>query len=140
LVSGQVTQAEAAEEAALLNYQQTIQNAFADVDNALIANQKLSEQLIAQQRLVTALKTYSRLATLQYKGGYAPYSTVLQAEQSLFPAELTLANVRASVLASSVNIYKAMGGGWVTIARNETGGGSAIAPDVDALRKPPPLF
>jgi multidrug efflux system outer membrane protein len=139
LVSGQVAQAEAAQEAALQNYQQTIQNAFADVDNALIASEKLSEQLAAQQKLVTALKTYSRLATLQYNGGYAPYSTVLQAEQSLFPAELTLANIQASVLASSVNIYKAMGGGWVTIASSATAGGSAIKP-LDALQKWPPLF
>jgi outer membrane protein, multidrug efflux system len=139
LVSGQVAQAEAAQEAALQNYQQTIQNAFADVDNALIASQKLSEQLAAQQKLVTALKTYSRLATLQYNGGYAPYSTVLQAEQSLFPAELTLANIQASVLASSVNIYKAMGGGWVTLASSATAGRSAIKP-IDALQKRPPLF
>ena len=139
LVSGQVAQAEAAQEAALQNYQQTIQNAFADVDNVLVANQKLSEQLAAQQKLVTALKTYERLATLQYNGGYAPYSTVLQAQQSLFPAELTLANVRASVLASSVNIYKAMGGCWVTIASSTTAGGSATKP-LDALQKLPPLF
>jgi len=140
LISGQVTQAEAAQQSALFNYQQTIQNAFADVDNALIANQKLSEQLAAQKKLVTALKTYSRLATLQYKGGYSPYSTVLQAEQSLFPAELTLANIRASVLASSVNIYKAMGGGWVTIASDATAGGSANTTPLDALQKWPPLF
>lgn len=112
-VSGQVTQAEAAQQAAVLNYQLSIQNAFGDVDNALVANAKLIEQMAAQQRLVKALKTYARLAKLQYDGGYAPYSTVLQAEQSLFPAELTLATVRASVFASSANIYKAMGGGWV---------------------------
>jgi multidrug efflux system outer membrane protein len=140
LVSGQVTQAEAAQQAALLNYQLSIQNAFADVDNALIANQKLQEQLSAQGKLVDALQTYARLATLQYNGGYAPYSTVLQAEQSLFPAELTLASVRAQVFASSVNIYKAMGGGWVDIARNTTAGGPETTPPVDALQKLPPLF
>ena len=129
LVSGQVTQAEAAQQAALLSYQLSIQNAFADVDNALVANQKLIEQLSAQTKLVDALRTYARLATLQYNGGYVPYSTVLQAEQSLFPAELTLAAVRAQVLASSVNVYKAMGGGWVDMRakdnRRRTGNGSA---------------
>jgi multidrug efflux system outer membrane protein len=120
LVSGQVAQAEAAQQAAVLNYQQAIRNAFSDVDNALVANQKLVEQLAAQQRLVAALKTYERLAGLQYTGGYAPYSTVLQAQQSLFPAELTLANIRASLLASGVNLYKAMGGGWVALAADMT--------------------
>ena len=100
-VSGQVAQAEAAQQAALYNYQFSIQNAFADVDNALVANQKLKEQLAAQERLVAALKDYARLAKLQYDGGYTSYTTVLQAEQSLFPAELTLASVRASVFTSA---------------------------------------
>ncbi len=140
LVSGQVTQAEAAQQAALLSYQLSIQNAFADVDNALVANQKLIEQLSAQTKLVDALRTYARLATLQYNGGYVPYSTVLQAEQSLFPAELTLAAVRAQVLASSVNVYKAMGGGWVDMARKTTAGGPETVPPTDALQKLPPLF
>ena len=103
------------------NYQFSIQNAFADVDNALVASQKLKEQLAAQQRLVDALKDYARLARLQYDGGYTSYSTVLQAEQSLFPAELTLAAVRASVFASASDIYKAMGGGWVVAAADMTG-------------------
>ena len=132
LVRGQVAQAEAAQQAALLNYQQSIQNAFADVDNALIATQKLAEQLAAQQKLVAALKDYSRLATLQYNGGYAPYSTVLQAQQSLFPAELTLANIRASMLASSVNLYKAMGGGWVGLARAMTSADGQAKPAASA--------
>src|SRR5262249_30175252 len=86
-VSGQVAQAEGAQQAALSNYRLAIQNAFADVDNALVASQKLQEQVEAQARLVTALKDYTRLATLQYNGGYTSYTTVLQAEQSLFPAE-----------------------------------------------------
>ena len=119
-VSGQVAQAEASQRAALYNYQYSIQNAFADVDNALIANTKLQEQLGAQQRLVAALKDYARLAKLQYDGGYTSYTTVLQAEQTLFPAELTLASLRASVFSSAANIYKAMGGGWVTIADRMT--------------------
>ena len=116
-----MAQTEAAQKAALLNYQLSIQNAFADVDNALVANQKLKDQLAAQERLVAALKDYARLAKLQYDGGYTAYSTVLQAEQSLFPAELTLAAVRASVFTSAANTYKAMGGGWVTEADKLTG-------------------
>jgi outer membrane protein, multidrug efflux system len=135
-VSGQVAQAEAARDAALWNYRLAIQNAFGDVDNALVANQKLQDQLAAQGRLVAALKDYSRLAKLQYDAGYVPYSTVLQAEQSLFPAELTLASVRTSMFASSATIYKAMGGGWVATA--DAMSGSAVAlPPADPLAKPP---
>jgi multidrug efflux system outer membrane protein len=56
-----------------------------------------------------------------YNGGRAPYSTVLQAEEQLFPAELNLVTVRADLLVSLVNIYKAMGGGWVEHADNMVG-------------------
>jgi outer membrane protein, multidrug efflux system len=115
-ISAQVAQAEAGQKAALLSYQAAIQSAFADVETALVANAKLGEQSAAQERLVLALKDYSRLARLQYDGGFAPYSTVLQAEQQLFPAELTWATTRSQLYSSSVTIYQAMGGGWVNEA------------------------
>jgi multidrug efflux system outer membrane protein len=62
---------------------------------------------------------------------------VLQAEQALFPAELNLASIRAQVFGSAVNLYKAMGGGWVTQADQRTGRTPA-APPPGAW--PPPLF
>ena len=135
-VSGQVASAEGAREAAVANYRYSIQNAFAEVDTALVANQKVQEQLAAQERLVDALKDYARLAHLQYDGGYTSYTTVLQAEQQLFPAELTLAAVRASVFSSSVAIYKAMGGGWVVDADAMTGD-TAPAPETRSTGMPP---
>ncbi len=137
-VSGQVAQAEAAQQAALFSYQLAIQNAFADVENALVANEKLKEQQVAQERLVAALRSYARLAKLQFDGGYTSYTTVLQAEQSLFPAELTLASVRASVFSSSVNIYKAMGGGWLVAADGMTG--DQAPPPAQRSTGMPPLF
>ncbi len=115
-IRGQVKQAEAAQRAALWSYIQTIQNAFADVDNALIARRKLAEQLQAEQRRVRAYGEYDRIAWLQYNEGYAPYLTVLYAEAQLFPAELSAVQTRAATFISLVNIYKAMGGGWVTEA------------------------
>jgi outer membrane protein, multidrug efflux system len=136
-ISGQVAQAEATQKAALLSYQLSIRNAFADVDNALIAKQKLQEQLGAQIKLVAALQQYNDLARLQYEGGYTSYSTVLQAEQALFPAELNLASIRAQLYAAAVNIYKAMGGGWVEQADQRTGS-TPPAPPSSAL--PPPVF
>ena len=94
----------------------SIESAFADVESSLVARQKLGEQVAAQELLVQALKEYSRLARLQYDAGYVPYSTVLQAEQQLFPAELTLAATRAQLFNSLVGIYRATGGGWVNEA------------------------
>lgn len=119
-IYGQVMQAEAGQKEALLGYQAAVQSAFGDVENALVANQKYIVQLQAQERLVRANEEYSKLARLQYKGGYVPYSTVLQAEQQLFPSELNLAQTRAATFSSLVSIYQAMGGGWVVEAEKRT--------------------
>jgi multidrug efflux system outer membrane protein len=92
----------------------------------------LLERLASQEKLVRSLQDYSRLARLQYEGGYAPYSTVLQAEQTLFPAELTLATLRAQAASSVAAIYKALGGGWVdrADAMTRAAGDAAAAPIV----------
>jgi multidrug efflux system outer membrane protein len=137
-VSGQVASAEGAQQSALFSYRYSIQNAFADVENSLVASQKLVEQQAAQEKLVAALQDYARLANLQFNGGYTSYTTVLQAEQSLFPAELQLASLRASVFSASVNLYKAMGGGWVVEADKMTG--NTAPPPTERDTGMPPLF
>jgi multidrug efflux system outer membrane protein len=119
-IYGQVEQAKAAQKAALISYEAAIQSAFADVENALVIRTKLVQQVDAQGRLVKASKEYERLAKLQYDGGYAPYLTVLSAQQQLFPAELNLAQFRASLFTAYANLYKAMGGGWVLEADRMT--------------------
>jgi len=115
-ISGQVKQAEAARQAALLSYRNTILNAFSDVENALVARRKLSDQLGARENLVASLREYARLAWMQYNSGYTPYLTVLNAESQLFPAELDYAQTKTALLSAYVNLYKAMGGGWVSRA------------------------
>jgi multidrug efflux system outer membrane protein len=120
-ISGQVAQAQALQKAAEASYRQVIQRAFGDVSNALVSHQKIGQQIAAQSQLVLALRDYSRLARAQFDGGFVPYSTVLQAEQQLFPAELNLAATQAAELSALVSIYQAMGGGWVDEA-------AAIAP------------
>ncbi len=132
-ISGQVAQARASQKAALFNYQATIQRAFADVENALSARQKLGEQLAAAERLVASLQGYARLALLQYNGGYTSYLSVLYANQQLFPAELQLAQTRAAVLNAVTDIYKSTGGGWIEIAAEGTPApvdGGWMAPDL----------
>ena len=69
---------------------------------------------------MTAAREYGRLAQLQFEGGVAPYMTVLQAQQALFPAELNEVQLRSSLFASTVDVYKAMGGGWVAEAESHT--------------------
>jgi outer membrane protein, multidrug efflux system len=120
-IYGQVLQAEAGELAALISYEKSVQNAFADVEDALVAHTMLIEQLAAEGRLVEAAGEYQHLAMLQYKGGYAPYFIVIQAQEQYYPAELAWAETRAQLFNSLVNIYQAMGGGWVLIAEEKTG-------------------
>jgi multidrug efflux system outer membrane protein len=120
LVYGQYKQAQAAHEAALIGYEAAIQSAFADVDNALVSYQELGEQVAAQERLVTALKGYAQLSQHLFDGGREPYSTVLQAEEDLFPAELNWATARADLYIDMVHIYQAMGGGWIDSAAKLT--------------------
>ncbi|MCG3194194.1 MAG: Outer membrane protein OprM [Thermoanaerobaculia bacterium] len=127
-IKGAVKQTEALRQAALLTYQNAIESAFADVENALVSRTKLLDETEARARLVGAAREYERLATLQYKGGYAPYSTVLQAQEKLFPAELDWARARTSLLGSFVSIYKAMGGGWVSEAEAMTSGRAPDSP------------
>jgi multidrug efflux system outer membrane protein len=119
-ISGQVKQAEAQQQQALLQYQQSIQVAFQEVADALIALQKSREQLVIQGRQVEALRTYSRLARLRYEGGYTSYIEVLDAERSLFDAQLSYTQTNGAVFNSLIGLYKAMGGGWVVEAEGMT--------------------
>jgi multidrug efflux system outer membrane protein len=120
-ITGQVKQAEANQKAVLFAYEQAIQNAFVDMENALATYRNLRAQLAAEEKRVAAYKAYVRLAWLQYQGGYTTYLTVLTAQQQLFPAELSTAQARAALFIALANIYKAMGGGWVMEADKKSG-------------------
>ena len=74
-------------------------------------------QLAAEYRRVEALKNYARLAKLRYDEGYSSYIEVLDAQRSLFDAELRFVNVQSNVYVSLVSTYKAMGGGWILEAQ-----------------------
>jgi len=139
-ISGLVRQTEALQEIALENYEFVIEQAFAEVENALSSRTRLTEQVAAEQRLVDALQAYARLARLQFDGGYTSYLTVLDAEQRLFPAELDLVRTRAQLLNTATDIYKATGGGWINAADQmapQPEGGGWLAPDVGTAALPP---
>ena len=119
-IGGQVKQAEAQQQQALFQYQKSIQVAFQEVADALVSLQKTREQLVVQGSQVDALRSYARLARLRFEGGYTSYIEVLDAERSLFNAQLTYAQTQGVVFTSAVSLYKAMGGGWVTDAEHMT--------------------
>jgi len=134
-IAGQVKQAEAVQQQALYSYRKAIQVAFQEVDDALISSQKLREQFDVQGRQIEALGTYAHLARLRYEGGYTSYIEVLDAERSLFNAQLSETQTQAGVLVSYVNLYKAMGGGWVVDAEGLTTQ-AAHAPDAHDSQPP----
>ncbi len=115
-IAGQVKEAEAIQKETLLQYQQTIQKAFRDVEDSLVDRQRTRDQLEALARQVEALRTYSRVARLRYDNGYTSYIDVLDAERNLFNAELSYTQAQGALFQSLVNLYKAMGGGWVVEA------------------------
>jgi outer membrane protein, multidrug efflux system len=115
-IAGQVQQAEAQQQQALLQYQKSIQIAFQEVSDSLIAHRKSREQLVLQGRQVETLRKYLDLARLRYDNGYTSYIEVLDAERNLFSAEVAYAQTQGVVYTSLVNLYKAMGGGWVNEA------------------------
>jgi multidrug efflux system outer membrane protein len=112
-IAGQVRQAESQQDEALLTYRKAIQVAFQEVSDALLANAKSREQLAFLDREVRTLRNYLELARLRYDEGYTSYIEVLDAERSLFEAEVAQARTQSQVYTSVVNLYKAMGGGWV---------------------------
>lgn len=120
-IKGQVGGAEAIQQQTLIRYRQTIQNGFREVDDALIDQNRTRAQLQAQLRQIEALQSYVRLARLRYDEGYASYLEVLDAERSLFNAELNYTQTQGTLFQALVNLYKAMGGGWVAEADRMTG-------------------
>lgn len=108
----QVKVAEARTKQASFQYEKSIVTAFREVEDALIAIQKTREQHTAQESQVAALRSALELADLRYKGGRASYLDVLTAQRALFDAELALVSTKRNQLASVVQLYKAVGGGW----------------------------
>jgi multidrug efflux system outer membrane protein len=93
-------------------YAQTVITAFAEVSNTLTAQTRFAEAIAAQERAVRAYQDSVRLSLLRYNSGLAGYFEVLEAQQQLFPAEITLAQLQLSELLTVVTLYRALGGGW----------------------------
>ena len=104
--------AQAQQELALVQYQQTIQTAFREVSDALVQYRRVREIRTQQELLVAALRERSRLAYLRYEGGVDTLLNALDADRDQFNAELSLAQTRRNELLSLVQLYKALGGGW----------------------------
>jgi multidrug efflux system outer membrane protein len=115
-IASQVKVTEALQQQALARYQQSIQTAFREVNDSLVDQDRTRVQLEAQYKRVEALRVYADLARLRFDNGYSSYIEVLDAERSLFDVELSYVQNQAVLFQALINLYKAMGGGWVAEA------------------------
>lgn len=92
-------------------YQRTVQEAFREVSDGLVARRRLEEQIAAQERAVEAQRRLAYKADLRYDNGVSPFLEVLDAERNLFTAEQQLIQLRAAALQNGVTLYTALGGG-----------------------------
>jgi multidrug efflux system outer membrane protein len=103
---------EARQQATLLMYQQTIQQAFRGVSDALIEYRKDREFREQQQQLALSAQEAAHLSEMRYQGGATSYLEVLTNETNYFDAELGLAQAQLNELLGLVSIYRNLGGGW----------------------------
>lgn len=111
-IRNRVDVARARTEEAVLNYQRTVQLAFRDVADALIAYRKGQEFRALTEQLTRSAEAATTLSRMRYKGGRASYLEVLDSESRSFAAQLSLAQAQLKELQSLVRIYRALGGGW----------------------------
>ncbi len=112
-IEGQVFAAEAGKRAALAFYERTVLNAFRETNDALTGSQKRQDELAQQLERVASLREFARSANRRFDLGALGYLEVLIAENELFAAELATVSLQGSRYAQVINVYQALGGGWV---------------------------
>jgi multidrug efflux system outer membrane protein len=115
-VKAEVEGAEARSVQAGLLYRQTVQTAFGEVRDALIALREAQAREQAQADAVRALTRALALAQLRYRSGRGLYLTVLDAQRSLLTAQLDQTAAARDSRAAAATLFKALGGGWAAAA------------------------
>lgn len=109
---GQQRAAQARADQARAHYEQAILTALKEGDDALVGLRLTRDQLVAQQTQTQALSRALTLAERRYANGISSYLEVLDAQRSLFAAQLGLVQLQRLYLGATVSLYKALGGGW----------------------------
>jgi multidrug efflux system outer membrane protein len=105
---------EAQQREALVRYEQTIQQAFREVEDALIAYRKAREALVEQTAAVRASREALGIAEFRYTAGLTSYLDVLDTQRTLLSAEVAEGRTLLVQLVAVVQLYRALGGGWDT--------------------------
>jgi multidrug efflux system outer membrane protein len=96
----------------VLRYQQSIQTAFREVSDSLVAYRKNQEFRHQQELLTGAAQDATRLADVRYRGGVTSYLEVLDSDTRYFDAQISLAQGQLNERLALVQLYNALGGGW----------------------------
>jgi multidrug efflux system outer membrane protein len=99
------------------SYEQSVRGALREASAALGAVHTARDEVAAQSTQAQALRRALALAELRYRTGVASYVEVLDAQRSLFDAELALSRAQLQQLSGAVQLYKALGGSWESPAR-----------------------
>ena len=110
---GNLEQARGRYDELLADYRKAIVQAFTDVENALTALRYTAEQMALQQQAVDVAQRAADIARAQLAVGTVDVTTVLTVETTLFTDRDTLAQVRLAHFQALLNLYKALGGGWM---------------------------
>ena len=94
------------------NYEKAIQTAFREVADALVARDRYTSELTAQEKLVASEQKRYDLSNQLYREGLGSYLSVLTAQQDLYSAQSELITTRTNRLGNLITLYESLGGGW----------------------------
>jgi outer membrane protein, multidrug efflux system len=115
-------------EAALLNYESTVLQALKDVEDALITISTLKEELVAQKIRYEAAMNAEMLSMQRYDRGVTSYLEVVDSQRYAFEAQLSYSQTNRDLLTSYIQLYKALGGGWISEQEEQSAQQAATAP------------
>lgn len=107
------------------DYGRTVMNAFEEVESALVNVDAHKKQRIELQQQVDQLRVVSAQIEAQLKEGVVSQLEVFETERSLLTAQLSLLAVHQQILADTVTLYKALGGGWSDVQVRNAASNSA---------------
>jgi len=110
-----VKTAEARRDQAVIQYQQTVASAFADVRNALSAQDSAHQILASESTRSNALAQASQQAELRYKAGISSHLELLDVERNYLQAELNRLDAERAQRSAVADLFKALGGGWQSL-------------------------
>lgn len=111
-LNAQVDVSAAARNQALYNYESVVRSAFSDVNNSIDAIVRLQQQLIEVEKQRDVVQEALRIAHNRYANGYASYLEELDAQRTLYSAQVSVIELRSNLLLAQIDLYRSLGGGW----------------------------